>query len=101
MNPPSSSIPTQPPHYRILVVDDNPSIHSDFRKILCPGNAGDTTLRTMEAALFDEVQAAAPTVHFQLDSAYQGQEGLAMVQRSSNRLTTRRLIAASNSEAML
>ncbi len=74
--------PTQTTHFRILVVDDNPSIHSDFRKILCPDTAGNTTLRGLEAALFDEVQPAAQTIHFQLNSAYQGQDGLAMVKEA-------------------
>ena len=27
------------PKHRILLVDDNTSIHADFRKIFCPGNA--------------------------------------------------------------
>ncbi|MCU0784146.1 MAG: response regulator [Verrucomicrobia bacterium] len=70
------------PNHRVLVIDDNPTIHADFRKILCPDNASDTTLRKMEAALFDEAQPAARTTSFQLDFAYQGQEGLEMVKRA-------------------
>ena len=27
------------PNHRILIVDDNTSIHADFRKILCPDNS--------------------------------------------------------------
>ena len=70
------------PNHRILVIDDNQSIHADFRKILCPDNTGDTTLRGMEAALFDDTPAAAPTTSFELDSAFQGREGLAMVKQA-------------------
>ena len=73
--------PDLKPNHRILVIDDNPTIHADFRKILCPDNAGDTALLKMEKALFDESQAAKAT-SFELDSAYQGQEGLAMVQQA-------------------
>jgi two-component system, cell cycle sensor histidine kinase and response regulator CckA len=70
------------PNHRILVIDDNPSIHADFRKILCPAKADDAKSREMEAALFDETPAAVQTMNFQLDSAYQGQEGLAMVKQA-------------------
>jgi len=70
------------PSHRILVIDDNPSIHADFRKILCPSSTDNTELKGMEAALFDEFQPSVETISFQLDSAYQGQEGLAMVKQS-------------------
>ena len=65
---------------RILVIDDTPAIHEDFRKVLT------TTVRAsdlgeLEAALFGtEAQTAA--IGFELDSAYQGQEGLAKVRQS-------------------
>ena len=70
------------PNHRILIIDDNPSIHADFRKILCPAQADNSKLKGMEAALFDESPPTAETVLFQLDSAYQGQEGLEMVKKS-------------------
>ena len=70
------------PNYRILIIDDNPTIHSDFRKILCPANPGHPDVKKLQAALFDEVPVPAPTTLFELDSAYQGQEGLAMVQQA-------------------
>ncbi|WP_085655969.1 MULTISPECIES: ATP-binding protein [unclassified Pseudomonas] len=60
---------------RILLIDDTPSIHDDFRKILTPARAGSAQLDEMEAALFgSEIKAARPA--FELDSAYGGQEGL-------------------------
>ena len=33
------------PNHRILVIDDNPSIHTDFRDILCPGNSGNAAAK--------------------------------------------------------
>ena len=41
------------PHHRILVVDDNPSIHADFRKILCPDIADNPRLNQIEEVLFE------------------------------------------------
>ena len=70
------------PNYRILIIDDNPAIHDDFRKILCPTNVVDPKLKGMEAALFDETPAISQTLSFELDSAYQGQEGLEMVKQA-------------------
>ncbi|MNF64395.1 Sensor protein ZraS [compost metagenome] len=63
---------------RILLIDDTPSIHEDFRKILLLDTQAEAELDAVEAALFgEEVKASAPA--FELDSAYQGQEGLAKV----------------------
>ncbi|WP_457319930.1 ATP-binding protein [Roseateles sp. P5_E11] len=63
---------------RVLLVDDMPTIHADFRKILAPELGAASALEAAKAALFgDEITAAAQP--FELDSAYQGQEGLARV----------------------
>jgi two-component system cell cycle sensor histidine kinase/response regulator CckA len=70
------------PNHRILIIDDNPSIHDDFRKILCPTNVDNTKLKGMEELLFDESKPSAERIHFELDSAYQGQEGLEKVKQS-------------------
>ncbi|MCE6981018.1 hybrid sensor histidine kinase/response regulator [Pseudomonas frederiksbergensis] len=60
---------------RILLIDDTPSIHEDFRKILTPTSEQHVALDEMEAALFgDEVKST--NLLFELDSAYGGQEGL-------------------------
>lgn len=63
---------------RVLLIDDMPSIHEDFRKIL--GRAPATgALDQAEAALFGRL--APPACEgFELDSAYQGREGAAMVE---------------------
>lgn len=67
---------------RILIVDDNASIHADFREILCPDHSGEAAAKEMEVALFGEVQEAVDQTAFELDFAYQGQEALEMVRQS-------------------
>lgn len=71
--------PDLKPNQRILIVDDNPTIHADFQKILCPADTDHALTDKLEAALFDEEVPTAPAISFELDSAYQGQEGLALV----------------------
>jgi PAS domain S-box-containing protein len=67
--------------HRILVVDDNPSIHADFRKILCPERtASSAAVSSLAEELFDTAATARPGGRFELDSAFQGQEAFAMVQ---------------------
>ncbi len=66
--------------FRILVIDDNPSIHNDFRKIL---GASDSVqkeeLDDFASALLGVTPDPTRDVVFQIDSAYQGQEGLEKV----------------------
>ena len=70
----------EPTNRRILVIDDNPSIHDDFRKILGPIDARlADELDADEAALFGDAPEAAHMLSFEIDSAFQGQEGLARV----------------------
>jgi diguanylate cyclase (GGDEF)-like protein/PAS domain S-box-containing protein len=69
-----------PVNRRILLVDDLPSIHEDFRKILCPP-AATTDLDADEALLFGE-SASATSVRFGMDSAFQGIEALEKVKAS-------------------
>lgn len=66
---------------RILLIDDMPSIHDDFRKILAPRQAQSAELDEMEAALFGE-QAKPERPMFELDSAYGGEEGLGKLNRA-------------------
>lgn len=69
-------------NHRILIIDDNTSIHADFRKILCPENSRKASLNKMRAALFDSVEPVVNSTAFELDSAHQGQEGLEMVKKA-------------------
>src|SRR6266700_497551 len=70
----------QPHHHRILIIDDNPSIHEDFRKILGPADAKlAEELDATEASLFGDEAGASHAQNFRIDSAFQGQEGLEKV----------------------
>lgn len=68
----------QPQNRRILLVDDLPSIHQDFRKILS-STSSTPNLDDVEMALFGSSTPSALVADFELDSAYQGQEGVAKV----------------------
>jgi len=65
---------------RILLVDDMPIIHEDFRKILGRMAIG-SELDEDEAVLFG-TSARTASLQFQLDSAYQCAEAVSMVQAS-------------------
>ena len=64
---------------RILVIDDNISIHEDFRKILAPPAESDS-LSQARAALFGEAPTLPTQVHYELDFASQGREGFGLAQ---------------------
>jgi len=74
----------------ILIIDDNRSIHDDLRKILNTESdlSADASLKASERALFGGSPTeedfgpegpASRAFQFQIDSAYQGQEGVALV----------------------
>ena len=62
---------------RILLIDDMPSIHEDFRGILTPDTAS-SGLSEVEHQLFG-VQETAPPPAFVLDCAIGGEEGLELL----------------------
>jgi diguanylate cyclase (GGDEF)-like protein/PAS domain S-box-containing protein len=64
---------------RVLLVDDTPAIHEDFRKILTAAPA--SSLDEDEAILFGSSARAVP-VCFEMESAFQGAEAIAKVQVS-------------------
>ncbi len=68
--------------HRLLVIDDNRAIHDDFRKILCPQPSAVADLSAAEAALFGDQLPQETTQEYELDSAYQGREALALVSKS-------------------
>jgi PAS domain S-box-containing protein len=75
MNPLDPS--TEPVNHRILIIDDNPAIHEDFKRVL----AGDDSpeMESIEADEFDLFGGERPSTRqtvFKVDSAFQGQEGL-------------------------
>src|ERR1017187_10272808 len=68
---------------RILIIDDNPSIHDDIRKVLCGDGEGNEALGSTKALLFGDEVSQPSRTRFELDSALQGKEGLAMVQQAA------------------
>ncbi|HEY3855906.1 MAG TPA: response regulator [Verrucomicrobiae bacterium] len=67
---------------RILIIDDNRGIHEDFRKLLSPKDDGDV-FGDMSADLFGDASEKTAAISFDIDSAYQGQEGLEMVKQAA------------------
>jgi len=76
--------PSEPNNRRILVIDDNHTIHDDFRKILVGDQSGaSSALEQSETLLFGNAERPISTLlPFEIDSAFQGQEGLEMVRRA-------------------
>lgn len=79
-----SSEPTIPKNNRILVVDDNPAIHEDFRKILAAEDSGSAELEEAENALFGDTGTGnnPTTADYELTFASQGEEALEVVKKS-------------------
>ena len=68
---------------RILIIDDNSSIHEDIRKILGGDGKRNEALANTKALLFGADVAFPDQTQFEIDSAHQGREGLEMVQRAA------------------
>ena len=69
---------------RILVIDDNPAIHDDFRKIFAAEKNTSSKLDELESSLFDSPAPAneQERPNFEIESASQGQEGLERVRQA-------------------
>jgi PAS domain S-box-containing protein len=80
------SLPVLERNSRLLIIDDNRAIHDDFRKILTKQDHSSEHLDEAEASLFGSPakNGSACTGAFQLDSAYQGEDGLNLVQEALN-----------------
>ncbi len=66
------------PAPRVLVIDDTPSIHQDFHRLLSGGEDG-AALAELRASLFGSHPPRSKGYRFEVDSAYQGEEGLQRV----------------------
>jgi diguanylate cyclase len=66
--------------HRLLMIDDNPAIHEDYRKILT--GCDDTQISAAEAALFGEPQSTVSRPTFDVDSAMQGRDGVELARRA-------------------
>jgi len=73
---------TMPVNRRILIIDDNQDIHRDFRKVIGGGLDDSGTLAAAELALLGESSPTSVNPTFEVDSALQGQEGVARVQQA-------------------
>ena len=68
---------------RILIVDDNRAIHEDYRKTLVFSES-DSALTDLERKLYGEAGGPrAAVLEFRIDSAYDGQEALRLVEQAS------------------
>lgn len=77
--PPTADSGGPAPQCRVLVIDDNPGIHADFRKILSTGVPPDPTVAPLEEAIFGDSPRPQAAPECQVDVAAQGSDGLAMV----------------------
>lgn len=69
---------------RILIVDDTPSIHEDFRKILVPSDKIGKDLEQIAESLFGDSGEGPldPCMEYEIHSAYQGEEALQMIEKA-------------------
>ena len=70
---------------RVIVIDDNESIHNDFRSILQINNNSTTNLNDVKAALFGDTansSNSSVSIDFEVDSAFQGKEGLEKIRQA-------------------
>ena len=71
-----STTPAPTTAVRVLVIDDEQTIHEAYRTILCPRDGGTASLDAMDAALFGKpVAAKSSEPNFEVDSAFQGKDG--------------------------
>jgi diguanylate cyclase (GGDEF)-like protein len=75
-------VPTDIPNRRILVVDDNLSIHNDFRRVLQHESAP-KELDQARVAIFGEFPSIDPHEPFEVDCVDQGRTALALVETAS------------------
>jgi two-component system sensor histidine kinase/response regulator len=73
---------------RVLIVDDNESIHEDFRKVLIHEKSDEqVALDELESELFGSDEADNQNrndgTSYEVDSAFQGQEALALVDKAA------------------
>jgi signal transduction histidine kinase/AmiR/NasT family two-component response regulator/HPt (histidine-containing phosphotransfer) domain-containing protein len=67
---------------RILVIDDSESIHEDFRTILGSSEANAANLHESKSAIFGNAPNSSKQIGFDIDSAFQGREGLEKVRQA-------------------
>src|SRR5260221_8748026 len=76
---PNSAMPF---NRRILIIDDNRDIHRDFCKVLGGGLDDASSMAAAELAILGESPPSSVKNTFEIDSAYQGQDGVARVKQA-------------------
>ncbi len=75
---------------RILICDDNESLHEDFKKILnfAPKTQNDIEINNLEEELFSNTPGFRPSrdydISFRIDSAFQGKEAYEMMDKAND-----------------
>ena len=67
---------------RILLIDDSESIHKDFQMILANTDADTAVLHEARVAIFGDTSNLSQRMSFELDSAFQGRDGLKKVRQA-------------------
>ncbi len=67
---------------RILIVDDNPDIHADFRKVLCPQDSS-AKMGLADEAFFGTRPQTKTIGTYELVSAYQGLDAIEIVRQAA------------------
>ena len=69
---------------RILIIDDNESIHVDFRTVLARSRRSPGALDASKQALLGDAPRTTVIPHFEIDSAYQGEAGFELVRAAGD-----------------
>lgn len=70
-------------NYKVLVIDDDPAIHEDFAKVLCPAQGShDDTINELSAKVFKTNSHHSLFPNYQIDSALNAQAAIDMVKKS-------------------
>ncbi len=78
------SIPEKSGNRRILIIDDNRAIHTDFGKIFRIAETENPALTALEDSLFGGEPPAQTGSQFELASAFQGREGCELMKRAES-----------------
>ena len=68
---------------RILIVDDNKSIHEDFKNILKNFDYKNKNMKRIEKEIFEQSESPKKPVKYVIDEAYQAHEAIAMVDKAA------------------
>jgi len=67
---------------RIIVIDDNPSIHEDFKKVLAPEDSAPEELIALTKSIFGGGKSVPKKPPYTLEFAERGQDGARKVQEA-------------------